>query len=124
MMTDEDGKKSDPALAAKVEAAGRDLVAFMNSDLPAARLAEFVANYFPRLQARPHGDDLEITNHLGDTQFVRRMPILYHGGIVRTAGTQRFQTSALIALLDASQGIERDFRQLVEHLARFNNRRP
>lgn len=122
-MTGEDGKKPDPGVAAKVEAAGRYLVTFLNSDLPAASLDAFVTNYFPCLRTRPYGDDLEITNELGETQFVRRMPVVYHGGIVRTAGTQRFQTSALIALLNAGQGVERDLRQLIEHLMRFNNQR-
>jgi hypothetical protein len=116
-----DQTESHPAVAQTVAAAGRDLVAFQNSDLPACGLADFVTKYFPRLRAKPHGDDLEATNDLGETQFVRRMPVLYHGGVVKLAGTQRFQTSALIALLDAGQGIERDFRQLVEHLAHFNN---
>jgi hypothetical protein len=118
-----DQTESFPAVAQTVAAAGHDLVAFQNSDLPASGLAEFVTKYFPRLRVAAHDNDLEATNDLGETQFIRRMPVLYHGGVIKLAGTQRFQTSALIALLDAGQGIERDFRQLVEQLALFNNRR-
>jgi hypothetical protein len=105
---------------AVVTAAGRDLVAYLRTDLAASGFEEFVETYFKNLKAEPIGDDLKIENSLGEVLILRRDETKGHRGYSSLRGSNNFRLSADLRLLNVDGGIKRDPKGLIDHLARFN----
>ena len=112
----------EPLAEAKALAAWRDFKEFRDTNGTAEQLAGFVNRHFPALTAQPDGADLNVKNTLGEELFIRRLPRTGHGGFVAMEGSENFQVSELIALLEVGGGARRNFEGLVKHLASFNNR--